>query len=200
MGLQVMWYSHEGNVVVNAHHLNHWNTLQNCAFKITAISLERQWVKQYGTSTHLVTSYDVVFLGQLWIGCNNLLLDSPKPPWRIKSPASRLFTQPYFRAHIKENIKAPRHWPLYGEFTGDRWIPSTNGQWRGKCFHLMTSSCFPRHHWVKMGIRVVVGVVDKSPLPRHNLNSQNVVIHLKISFCSLNKLVQPAKTDLTESH
>ena len=28
---------------------------------------------------------------------------------------------------IKENIKAHRHWPLYGEFTGDRWIPHTNG-------------------------------------------------------------------------
>ena len=25
--------------------------------------------------------------------------------------------------HLKENIKAPRHWPLCGEFTGDRWIP-----------------------------------------------------------------------------
>ena len=25
----------------------------------------------------------------------------------------------------------------------DRWIPRTNGQWRGKCFHLMTSSCAP---------------------------------------------------------
>ena len=29
---------------------------------------------------------------------------------------------------------------LCGEFTGDRWIPRTNGQLRGKCFHLMTSS------------------------------------------------------------
>ena len=28
----------------------------------------------------------------------------------------------------KENIKAPRHWPLCGEFTRDRWIPRTNGQ------------------------------------------------------------------------
>ena len=27
------------------------------------------------------------------------------------------------------------------EFTRDRWIPRTNGQLRGKCFHLMTSSC-----------------------------------------------------------
>ena len=26
------------------------------------------------------------------------------------------------RAQIKESIKAPRHWPLCGEFTGDRWI------------------------------------------------------------------------------
>ena len=27
-----------------------------------------------------------------------------------------------------ENIKAPRHWPFWGEFTGDRWIPRTKGQ------------------------------------------------------------------------
>ena len=60
--------------------------------------------------------------------------------WRLKSPASRLFAQPFIQAQIKENIKAPRHWPLCAEFTGDRWIPRTNGQLRGKCFHLMTSS------------------------------------------------------------
>ena len=53
-----------------------------------------------------------------------------------------MFTQPFIRAQIKVNIKAPRHWPLCGEFTGDRWIPRTNGQLRGKCFHLMTSSWF----------------------------------------------------------
>ena len=28
----------------------------------------------------------------------------------------------------KENIKAPRHWSLCGEFTDDRWNPRTNGQ------------------------------------------------------------------------
>ena len=31
---------------------------------------------------------------------------------RLKSPASRLFTQRFVKAQIKENIKAPRHWPL----------------------------------------------------------------------------------------
>ena len=33
-----------------------------------------------------------------------------------------------FEAQIKENIKAPRHWSLCWEFTGDRWIPRTKGQ------------------------------------------------------------------------
>ena len=28
---------------------------------------------------------------------------------------------------IQEHIKALRHWPLCGEFTGDRWIPRTKG-------------------------------------------------------------------------
>ena len=34
-----------------------------------------------------------------------------------------------------------------GNFTGHRWIPCTNGQLCGKCFHLMTSSC--TKHMVK---------------------------------------------------
>ena len=38
------------------------------------------------------------------------------------------------------NAKNPRHWPLWAQFTGDRLIPRTRGQWHDKCFHLMTSS------------------------------------------------------------
>ena len=57
------------------------------------------------------------------------------PPDGIKkSPALRVFTQPFIQSQIKGNVKAPRHWPLWGEFTGDRWIPRTKGQWRGKIF------------------------------------------------------------------
>ena len=47
----------------------------------------------------------------------------------------RLFRQ------IKENSKPPRLWPLCGEVTGDWWIARTKDQLRGKCFHLMMSSC-----------------------------------------------------------
>ena len=59
---------------------------------------------------------------------------------RPRSPALWLFTQPFIMAQIKK-IKVLRHWPLCEEFLGDRWIPRTKSQWRGKCFHLMTSSC-----------------------------------------------------------
>ena len=46
--------------------------------------------------------------------------------WRLKSPASWLFTQPFVQAQIKESIKAPRHWSVWGEKTGDRWIPRSH--------------------------------------------------------------------------
>ena len=46
----------------------------------------------------------------------------------FQTPASRLYTHGVIQAQIKENIKVPRHWPLWGEFTGDRWIPRTKGQ------------------------------------------------------------------------
>ena len=39
--------------------------------------------------------------------------------WRLISPASLLFTQPFIQAQVKENTKAPRHVPLCGEITGD---------------------------------------------------------------------------------
>ena len=44
---------------------------------------------------------------------------------RLKSPASRLFTQPFIQAQNKENIKAPRHRTWWGEFTDDWWIHRT---------------------------------------------------------------------------
>ena len=51
-----------------------------------------------------------------------------------------VYSTVYSGVNKKQNIKAPRHWPLCGEFTGDRWIPRTNDQLRRKCFHLMSSS------------------------------------------------------------
>ena len=43
---------------------------------------------------------------------------------RLKSPAWRLSIQPFIQTQIKENIKAPPHWPLCGEFTGTGDFPA----------------------------------------------------------------------------
>ena len=52
----------------------------------------------------------------------NITVTSYWARWCLKSTASRLFTQPFGQAPIKENIKAPRHWPLWEKFTGGRGI------------------------------------------------------------------------------
>ena len=44
----------------------------------------------------------------------SITMTSQGAPWRLKSPASGLFSQPFVQAHIKENIKAPCHWPKWG--------------------------------------------------------------------------------------
>ena len=54
--------------------------------------------------------------------------------WHLKLPASRLFAHPFVPAQIKGHIKAPRHWLLWGESIGDRWIPITNGSVTRKMF------------------------------------------------------------------
>ena len=58
--------------------------------------------------------------------------------------------------------KAPRHCPLWGQFSGDRLIPHTKGHLRGKCFHFTTSlwldsyeKCWWRLIWIPRRLRVV---------------------------------------------
>ena len=47
-----------------------------------------------------------------------IIMTSKWARWRLKSPASRLFTQPFIQTQIKENIKLLRHWPLRGIHRG----------------------------------------------------------------------------------
>ena len=90
----------------------------------------------YVISSHIWMGYNyLTMLGFKWMhvckkgSCrHHIIVTSKRAQWRLKSPASRLFTQLFIQAPIKEDIKAPRHWPLWGEFTGDRWIPRTKGQ------------------------------------------------------------------------
>ena len=61
-------------------------------------------------STPFLIHYDDVIMGAMASQITSLIL---------------LFTQPFIPTQIKENSRAPRHWPLCGEFTGRRWIPRT---------------------------------------------------------------------------
>ena len=63
-------------------------------------------------------------------------------------------------------MKALCHWPLCWEINGDRWIPHTNDQSRGKCFHLMTSS------WVASG-PVLVCIIGY-----HNMDTFSALLTL----------------------
>ena len=88
-----------------------------------------------------MTSLNTIITHQSSIpSLNFITVTSWRTRWRVRSTATLLFAQPFVQAQIKENIKAPRHRHLWGESTGDRWIPLTKGQLRGKCFYLMTSS------------------------------------------------------------
>ena len=49
-----------------------------------------------------------------WHSCGPIAVTSQWARWRLKSPAPRLFTQPFIQTQIKESIKAPRPWPLWG--------------------------------------------------------------------------------------
>ena len=44
--------------------------------------------------------------------------------WHLKSPASRLFTQPFIQTQIKENIKALCHWLCAGNSSGTGEFPA----------------------------------------------------------------------------
>ena len=109
--------------------MNHINYIVQQIYRITAIIQFKREVGNplvslllAGSSSH-TDSHNA-----LWHYSDVIL-------WRLKSPTLRLFTQPFIQAQIKENTKAPCHWPLCGGLSSDRWIPCTNGQSleRGKC-------------------------------------------------------------------
>ena len=52
----------------------------------------------------------------------------------------------------------------------DRWIPRTKGQLRGKCFHLMTSSCYMRFQLALLFMRAML------------FNKSKVVLRVKVYF------------------
>ena len=58
-----------------------------------------------------------------------------------------------FQAQIKGNINVPRQLPLWGESTGDRWIPLTKGQLLGNLSIWWRYHDFVKYYKLKMNIK-----------------------------------------------
>ena len=110
----------------------YWNELLSLqAVKIAMLQWEYRQMAQ-GRLCDLLSVLEIhmhyCLGGVTWLyGSGSEFIFSPMPSWnwivtvtskwtswRPKSPASRLFTQTFVQAQIKENIKAPRYWPLWG--------------------------------------------------------------------------------------
>ena len=67
--------------------------------------------------------------------------------WRLTS-LTIVYSTVLIQAQKKKTIKAPRHWPLWGEFAGDRWIPRGIHRWPMNSPHKgpATRKMFPFDH------------------------------------------------------
>ena len=89
--------------------------------------------------------------------------------WRLKSPVSLFFAEPFIQGEIKENIEAPRNWLLWGEPPAPVDAP-TKGQWRGKMFPFDDVIMF----------REISGHIESAP--SHYLNQWWIIVNQTIWY------------------
>ena len=122
----------------------HYNTFENYTFKIKATSPRRQCVIYFHlklwdmTSLSLVRFVQTCILhtySQIALGLVSSSSRNSQEHYNdvimgmMASPITSLrIVYSFIQEQIKVNMKAPRHWPLYVEFTGNQWIPLTNRQ------------------------------------------------------------------------
>ena len=99
--------------------------------------------------------------------------------------ASQFFTQPFVKAQIKENIKAPLHWPLWGESTDDGEFPAQRASnaekvyiwWHhalvtwGKARLYLRAPLLTFHLWLLHGWIITTHPILWDMMTHHNLNS-----------------------------
>ena len=67
----------------------------------------------------------------------------------------KMFIQLFIQAQIKENIKAQRHWPLWGEFTGDWEFPAQRASYAENVSIWWNFLCYMQCH-IKLTVNVVI--------------------------------------------
>ena len=111
-----------------------------------------------------------------------------------------VIAQPSVQGQIKENIKVPRHWPLWGESTVDRWTPSQRASGTENVSIWWRHNEFPMVHgreWKIISRHCIMGVAhgtsrvawrpfDSILLWRHN--GHDSVSNHQPHDCLLNRL------------
>ena len=151
-----------------------------CFTLITSKYVDTLWYHRYSfTRDSLISFYKSILNGNVFTIRNLLfvawyiydggvtLCDRCPLHWRLKSPASRLFTQRFIQTQIKENIKAPRHWPLCGEFTETGEFPAQ------RTSYAENGSIWWRHHACERNEPSITGWDNGLPLVRRK--SKNTV-------------------------
>ena len=87
--------------------------------------------------------------------------------WRIKSPASGQLAQLFIQVHIKENIKALRHWPLWCDRSSQTASSAEN-----------VSIWWRHHEQFCAGIIVAVGVIKLAMNKKYSLSNWSLYIPL----------------------
>ena len=82
------------------------------------------WVRDFGNSSALAMELlQPCTKSTICLYYSDVIMDAM--PSRITGVS---IVYPTVRPSAHKNIKALRHWALWGEFTGDQWIPLTKGQ------------------------------------------------------------------------
>ena len=121
----------------------------------TVVYLNHRWSQGMDEWLHPIIYNDVITypwylkLPLVQLICQDIIMTSSWARWRLKSPAPRLFTQPFVQARIKENtssaslafVRGIHRWPVNSPHKGSL---------TRKCFYLMTSS------WKRSHVRCTV--------------------------------------------
>ena len=123
LGRKLRW-----NFIQNTNIFIHENAYENIVWETAVILSKGKWVKCVTIDLYLHSAaFPLRAADELCSIYHDDVIKWKHFP-RYWSFVQGIRRSPFVQAQTKENIKAPRHWPLLGEFTGDRWMPRTNGQ------------------------------------------------------------------------
>ena len=135
-------WNNSGQTTLGMHYWNIPNIIPLVPSTNHDVNVTTSRTKQLSSSPAKTSGFCPTVFITLALTTHIMTVTSQWARWRLIPPASQLFTQPFIQAQMKENIKAPRHCPLWGEFTGDQWWSS-----------LRTHICVTRPQWVKIALQ-----------------------------------------------